>query len=39
VAQVIAALAQRQLELGTPQQEDSETSPHQIVAQALTYLQ
>ena len=39
VAQVIAALAQRQLELGTPQEEDSDTSPRQIVAQALTYLQ
>ena len=39
VAQVIAALAQRQLELGTPQPEDGETSPRQIVAQALTYLQ
>lgn len=39
VAQVIAALAQRQLELGTPQEEDGDTSPRQIVAQALTYLQ
>ena len=39
VAQVIAALAQRQLELGTPQDEDGDTSPRQIVAQALTYLQ
>jgi hypothetical protein len=39
VAQVIAALAQRQLELGTPQEDDGETSPRQIVAQALTYLQ
>ena len=39
VAQVIAALAQRQLELGTPQEEDEETSSRQIVAQALTYLQ
>jgi hypothetical protein len=39
VAQVIAALAQRQLELGTPHEEDGETSPRQIVAQALTYLQ
>lgn len=38
-AQVIAALTQRQLELGTPQEEDGETSPRQIVAQALTYLQ
>jgi hypothetical protein len=39
VAQVIVALAERQLELGIPQDEDGETSPRQIVAQALTYLQ
>jgi hypothetical protein len=39
VAQVIAALAQRQLELGTPLEGDGDTSPRQIVAQALTYLQ
>ena len=39
VAQVIAALAERQLELGTPQEDDSETSPRSTVAQALTYLQ
>jgi hypothetical protein len=39
VAQVIAALAQRQLELGTPTDDDSETNPRQVVAQALTYLQ
>jgi hypothetical protein len=39
VAQVIAALAQRQLELGAPLEGDSETSPRPIVAQALTYLQ
>jgi hypothetical protein len=39
VAKVIAALAQRQLELGEPTQEDGETSPRQIVASALTYLQ
>jgi hypothetical protein len=39
LAQVIAALAQRQLELGTPLEGDGETSPRQIVAQALTYLQ
>lgn len=39
VAQVIAALAQRQLELGTPQDEDGDTNPRQVVAQALTYLQ
>jgi hypothetical protein len=39
VAQVIAALAQRQLELGAPHEEDGDTNPRQIVAQALTYLQ
>lgn len=39
VAQVIAALAQRQLELGVPTASDKETSPRQVVAQALTYLQ
>jgi hypothetical protein len=39
VAQVIAALAQRQLELGLPQEDDGETSARQVVAQALTYLQ
>jgi hypothetical protein len=38
-AKVIAALAQRQLELGEPTREDGETSPRQIVASALTYLQ
>ena len=39
VAQVIAALAQRQLELGAPSANDGETNPRQIVAKALTYLQ
>jgi hypothetical protein len=39
VAQVIAALAQRQLELGAPQAEDGDSSPRPIVAQTLTYLQ
>ena len=39
VAQVIAALAHRQLELGTPLAADGETSPRPTVAQALTYLQ
>jgi len=39
VAQVIAALAQRQLELGTPQDGDGDTNPRSIVAQALGYLQ
>ena len=39
VAQVIAALAQRQVELGAPTEADGETNPRHIVAQALTYLQ
>jgi len=39
VDKVIAALAQRQLELGTPHEEDGDTNPRQVVAQALTYLQ
>ena len=39
VAKVIAALAQRQLELGTPTQDDGETSPRQIVTRTLAYLQ
>jgi hypothetical protein len=39
VEKVIVALAQRQLELGTATKEDGETSPRQIVAKALTYLQ
>ena len=39
VAKVIAALAQRQLELGTPTQADGETNPRQTVARALAYLQ
>ncbi len=39
VDKVIAALAQRQLELGTPTAEDKETSPRQLVARALAYLQ
>jgi hypothetical protein len=39
VSQVIAALAQRQLELGMPEADESESSPRAIVAQALTYLQ
>jgi hypothetical protein len=39
VEKVIAALAQRQLELGVPEANEGETSPRVIVAQALTYLQ
>ena len=39
VAQVIAALAQRQVALGTPAAGEAETSPRQVVARALGYLQ
>lgn len=38
VTQVIAALEQRQLELGPPEADEAETSPRQVVATALTYL-
>ena len=38
VAQVIAELAGRQLELGAPKAGEAETSPRQVVARALTYL-
>jgi hypothetical protein len=39
VAQVIAELAQRQAELGSPETSDGATSPRRLVAEALTYLQ
>ena len=39
VEKIIAALAQRQAELGIPQASDGETHPRQIVAAALGYLQ
>jgi hypothetical protein len=39
VEKVIAALAQRQAELGSPQQEDGQTHPRQVVRTALGYLQ
>jgi len=39
VEQVVAALATRQVELGLPTEAESETSPRQIVARALGYLQ
>jgi hypothetical protein len=39
VERVIAALAQRQAELGLPQESDGETHPRQIVSTALGYLQ
>lgn len=38
VTRVIAALAERQAELGVPAKDESETSPRQVVAQTLTYL-
>lgn len=36
---VIAAVAQRQVELGPPEPDEAETSPRQRVADALSYLQ
>jgi hypothetical protein len=39
VEKVIAALAQRQLELGPPTKDDGETHPRHVVAATLTYLQ
>jgi hypothetical protein len=39
VEQVIAELAVRQAELGVPAADDSDSSPRQVVAKALTYLQ
>ena len=39
VERMIAELAQRQAELGTPAKGESETSPRSMVSQALTYLQ
>jgi hypothetical protein len=39
VEKIIAALAQRQAELGTPEAGDGETHPRQVVAVALGYLQ
>jgi hypothetical protein len=38
VAQVIAALAERQAELGKPAKDEAETSPRKIVDKALNYL-
>jgi len=38
VTQVIAALHERQAELGLPGKDDPQTSPQQVVARALTYL-
>jgi hypothetical protein len=37
--QIIAELAQRQLELGAPESEDGESHPRALVAEALSYLQ
>lgn len=39
VSQVIAALQQRQTELGLPEKGEPETSPRQVVSKTLTYLQ
>src|SRR5262249_60361212 len=39
VGRVIAALRQRQAELGLPEQGEVETSPRQVVGRALTYLE
>lgn len=39
VSDVIAALAARQQELGTPEETDGPTSPRRLVSEALTYLQ
>lgn len=39
VIKVIAELAQRQLEIGSPQEGDGDTHPRQIVSTALGYLQ
>ncbi len=39
VEKLIAALAQRQMQLGMPEKDEAETSPRQVVAQALGYLQ
>jgi hypothetical protein len=36
---VIAALSQRQAELGLPEKDEAETSPRQVVSKALTYLE
>jgi len=38
VAEVIAALARRQAELGLPQEDEPETSPRRVVDRTLTYL-
>ena len=39
VSQVIAALQQRQAELGLPEKDEAETSPRQVVSKTLTYLE
>jgi len=39
VSRVIAALHERQAELGLPDPDEAETSPRQVVAKALTYLE
>jgi hypothetical protein len=39
VSLVIAALSQRQAELGLPEKDEAETSPRQVVSKTLTYLE
>jgi hypothetical protein len=39
VSLVIAALSQRQAEVGLPQKDEAETSPRQVVSKTLTYLE
>jgi hypothetical protein len=39
VKRVIAALSQRQAELGLPEKDEAETSPRQVVSRTLTYLE
>lgn len=39
VSRVIAALRQRQAELGLPEKDEAETSPRQVVSKTLTYLE
>jgi hypothetical protein len=38
VSQVLAALRERQVELGLPEEGEAETSPRQVVSKTLTYL-
>jgi hypothetical protein len=38
VSRVIAALEQRQAELGVPDKDEAETAPRRVVAKTLSYL-